>query len=180
MEAKILRARRAFAESLPAELAGAVEFYDESRYNAAASLQDNILFGRLVYGQAQAAATIGQAIREVLDALDLRSAVLQVGLDFNVGIAGKRLSSGQRQKVALARALLKRPDLLIVNEATAVLDAAAQSRILAAVLQARAGHGVVWVLGRPEPAHKFDRVIVIKDGKIVEQGKPEDLDPAAE
>lgn len=49
--------RRAFAEGLPANLRDAVEFYDFERYNSAATLQDNILFGRLVYGQAQARAS---------------------------------------------------------------------------------------------------------------------------
>src|SRR5690606_7738452 len=62
VEEKVLAARQAFADNLPDSLAGAVEFYDERRYNAAASLQDNILFGRLVYGQAQAAGVVGQAI----------------------------------------------------------------------------------------------------------------------
>src|SRR3546814_4533416 len=88
----------AVAENRPESLAGSIEFYDEDRYNSAASLQDNILFGRLVYGQAQAAAIIGQAIGEVLDSLGLRHAVLEVGLDFQVGIAGKRLTAGQRSE----------------------------------------------------------------------------------
>ena len=180
VEARVLAARAAFAENLPEALAGAIEFYDPDRYKSAASLQDNILFGRLVYGQAQAAAIIGQAIGEVLDSLDLRGAVLEVGLDFQVGIAGKRLTAGQRQKVGLARALVKRPDLLIVNEATAVLDAAAQGRVMAAVLDARraadSGGGLVWVLSRAASARNFDRVVVIQEGKIVEQGKPADLD----
>lgn len=176
MEQRVLAARHAFADGLPEELAGAVEFYDETRYNAAASLQDNILFGRLVYGQAQAAATIGRLIAEVLDALELRGSVLEVGLEFQVGIAGKRLTAGQRQKVGLARALVKQPDLLIVNEAMAVLDAAAQARLLANVLKARAGRGVVWVLARADAARNFGRVVVMQDGKIVEQGAVAELD----
>lgn len=180
MEARVLAARHAFAEGLPTELAGAIEFYDETRYNAAASLQDNILFGRLVYGQAQAAAIIGRLISEVLDGLGLQHRVLEVGLDFPVGNAGKRLTAAQRQKVGLARALLKRPDLLIVNEATAVLDAASQARILAAVLKARAGQGVFWVVPDKHAVDGFDRVIVVRDGRIVHQGRPDELDPAAE
>ena len=180
VEAKVLAARQAFAEGLPDELAGAVEFYDEDRYNATASLQDNILFGRLVYGQAQAAAILGQAIGEVLDSLDLRPAVLEVGLDFQVGIAGKRLTAAQRQKVGLARALVKRPDLLIINEATAVLDSAAQARVLETILQTRAGRGVVWAMSQMEGARKFDRVVVMRDGKIASEGRPDELDPAAE
>src|SRR3546814_18703700 len=58
----------------------------------------------------------------------------EVGLDFNVGIGGARLSSVQRQKLALARALLKRPDLLVVNEAVSVLDGSGQTRLVERIL----------------------------------------------
>jgi ABC-type cobalamin/Fe3+-siderophores transport system ATPase subunit len=169
MEQRVLAARRAFAEHLPAELAGAVEFYDEERYNSASTLQDNILFGRLVYGQAQAGERVGRLIAEVLDSLGLRRAVLEVGLDFQVGIAGKRLSSAQRQKVDLARALVKRPDILILNEATALLDAAAQTKVMENILAARHGQSVIWVTDRPALARKFDRVLVMRDGRFVEE-----------
>ncbi|HUL09291.1 MAG TPA: ABC transporter transmembrane domain-containing protein [Candidatus Acidoferrum sp.] len=169
MEQRVLAARRAFAENLPPELAGAVEFYDEARYNSASTLQDNILFGRLVYGQAQAGERVGRLIAEVLESLGLRRAVLEVGLDFQVGIAGKRLSSAQRQKVDLARALVKRPDLLILNEATALLDAAAQTKVMESILAERRGKSVIWITDRPALARKFDRVLVMRDGRFVEE-----------
>jgi putative ABC transport system ATP-binding protein len=171
MEERILGARRALAEQLPAELAPTIEFYDAQRYNAATSLQDNILFGRLVYGQAQAAPRIGALITEVLTHLGLRRAVLVVGLDYPVGIAGKRLTAVQRQKVGLARGLIKHPDILVVNAATAVFDAAAQARVLARMLESRKGAGVVWVLDREDFLDKFDRVLALRDGKIVESTK---------
>jgi len=169
MEQRLLAARRAFAENLPSALAGAVEFYDAARYNSASTLQDNILFGRLVYGQAQAGERIGRAIAEVLDGLGLRRAVLEVGLDYQVGIAGKRLNSAQRQKIDLARALIKRPDILILNEATALLDAAAQAKVMENILAARRGKGVIWMMDRPSLARKFDRVLVMRDGRVVEE-----------
>jgi putative ABC transport system ATP-binding protein len=169
MEQRLLAVRRAFAERLPPELSGAVEFYDEERYNAASTLQDNILFGRLVYGQAQAGERIGRVIAEVLDSLGLRRAVLEVGLDYQVGIAGKRLSSAQRQKIDLARALVKRPDILILNEATALLDAAAQAKVMENILAARPGKGVIWMMDRPSSARKFDRVLVMRDGRVVDE-----------
>jgi putative ABC transport system ATP-binding protein len=171
MEERILGARRVLAEQLPAELASAIEFYDPQRYNAATSLQDNILFGRLVYGQAQAAPRIGALITEVLTHLGLRRAVLVVGLDYPVGVAGKRLTAVQRQKVGLARGLIKHPDLLVVNAATAVFDGSAQARVLARMLEDRKGQGVVWVLDREDFLDKFDRVLALRDGKIVESTK---------
>jgi putative ABC transport system ATP-binding protein len=175
LEERLLVARSTFAENLPPALAGAVEFYDEARYNAAATLQDNILFGRLVYGQAQATERIGRLIAEVLDSLDLRQAAIEVGLDFQVGIAGKRLSAAQRQKVDLARAVVKRPDLLILNEATTFLDLTAQPRIMNALLAARQGKGVVCTLHRASLARNFDLVVVMRAGRIVERGTAADL-----
>ena len=129
MEERLLAARRAFADGLPANLRDAVEFYDFERYNSAATLQDNILFGRLVYGQAQAGERIGTLIAEVLDELGLRDSVIEVGLEYNVGVGGKRLPATQRQKLGIARALIKRPQLLVVNEAVAMFDGRTQDRI---------------------------------------------------
>jgi putative ABC transport system ATP-binding protein len=176
MERRLLEARHAFAKGLPEEMKDSIEFYDRDRYNANASLQDNILFGRLVYGQAQAAQKIGRMIAEVLDARHLRESVLGVGLDFHVGIAGKRLTAAQRQKIGLGRALLKRPQLLVLNEATSLLDNASQMRIAEAILGSNDGFGVLWVLHRADLARHFDRVLVLRDGRLLEQGPPADLD----
>jgi putative ABC transport system ATP-binding protein len=176
MERRLLEARRNVAEGLPDELRGSIEFYDRERYNAIASLQDNILFGRLVYGQAQALQKIGRLIVEVLDARHLRESVLGVGLDFHVGIAGKRLTAAQRQKIGLGRALLKRPQLLVLNEATSLLDNASQMRIAEAILGAKDSFGVLWVLHRADLARRFERVLVMRDGRLLEQGPPADLD----
>jgi putative ABC transport system ATP-binding protein len=177
MEARILAARSAFADGLPANLRGAVEFYDFGRYNSAATLQDNILFGRLVYGQAQAAERIGTLIATVLDELELRDAVIEVGLDYNVGVGGKRLPSTQRQKLGIARALIKRPQLLVVNEAVAMFDGRTQDRIRDNILAgaAETGRGVVWIANRPNQAEPFQQVVVMQGGRIVAQGAPSDL-----
>ena len=131
LEQRVLRARAAFAENLPTALIGAVDFYEADRYIAAATLQDNILFGRLVYGQAQAAERLLRAVTDVLGALGLRRDVVEVGLDFPVGIGGKRLSAAQRQKLDLARALIKQPDLLLLNQSTSLLDFVAQAKVMA-------------------------------------------------
>ena len=170
LETKVVAARKTIAERLDARAPGAVEFYRPEGYNAAASLQDNILFGRLAYGQAQAEETVGRTVTEVLDHLGLHHAVLTVGLDYEVGIGGKRLTKVQRQKLAIARALLKQPDLLIVNEAASVLDVAAQAKLSERVLKERAGRGVIWTLQRAAVAENFDRVLVMRAGRVVEQG----------
>ncbi|MFQ5467957.1 MAG: ATP-binding cassette domain-containing protein, partial [Kiloniellaceae bacterium] len=147
-EARAIAARRMFAERLGREDPNAVAFYRPDAYNAAASLQDNILFGRIAYGQAKAEQIVGAAMTDSLDGLGLRRSVVVAGLDHEVGIAGKRLSAIQRQKVGLARALLKRPDILIVNDALVVMDLATQRRLMERVLERRKERGVVWILQR--------------------------------
>jgi putative ABC transport system ATP-binding protein len=177
MEERLLAARHAFAAGLPAPLRGAVEFYDFQRYNSVATLQDNILFGRLVYGQAQSEQRIGTLISEVLNELDLRNSVIEVGLEFNVGVGGKRLTANQRQKLGIARALIKRPQLLIVNEAVASFDGRTQDRIRDNILaMAKKGdRGVVWIANRPAQAEPFEQIVVMQGGRIAAQGAPADL-----
>jgi ABC-type multidrug transport system fused ATPase/permease subunit len=170
MQARLLEARRIFAEELPEGLRDSVEFFDAERYNAAASLQDNILFGKIVYGLAGAEARIGSLIGQTLDDLGLRGSVLEAGLAFQVGVGGGRLTNAQRQKLGVARALLKKPDLLVFNEATSAMDQSVQDRVARNVLAERDGQGVIWVVNRPALAALFERVAVLEDGRIVESG----------
>ncbi len=178
MMQRILEARRTFAENLPEELHQNIAFFDADTYNAAASLQDNILFGKLSYGQAQAENKVGALIGEVVDDLELRETVMMAGLDFQAGIGGARLSQGQRQKIVIARSLLRQPDLLIVNEATASLDAVSQNKILENLLRFSKGKGVIWVLNRVPDAQQFDKVVVLKSGRVLETGTYDELSTA--
>jgi putative ABC transport system ATP-binding protein len=176
MEEKLLQGRHALAENLPDHLRKAIEFYDPEAYNSQASVQDNILFGRLVYGQAQAGQKIGRVIAEVVDGMNLRPRVIEVGLDYNVGPGGKRLSTAQRQRAALVRALVKRPRLLILNNSLAVFDDATQRRLAERVNQIMAGAALVLVTDNLALARLFDRVIIMKEGRVIEQGEVRELD----
>ncbi|MDB5487509.1 MAG: hypothetical protein JWQ58_1224, partial [Reyranella sp.] len=177
MEERILGARRAFADGLPATLRDAVEFYDFGRYNSSATLQDNILFGRLVYGQAQAGERIGTLIAQVFEELGLRDSVIEVGLEYNVGVGGKRLPASQRQKLGIARALIKRPQLMVVNEAVAMFDGRTQDRIRDNILAVASeeNKGVFWIANRPNQAEPFEQIVVMQGGRVVAQGSPSDL-----
>ena len=111
----------------------------------------------------------------VIQELDLRATITEVGLSFEVGIGGARLSTAQRQKLAIARAALKQPDLLLLSEATSTLDAATQGHILDEVFETFGKKGIIWSLHRAALAERFDRILVVQEGRIVEQGSYAEL-----
>jgi ABC-type multidrug transport system ATPase subunit len=172
---RLIEARRAFAADLPEDLKGEIAFFDNAAYTPGATIQDNILFGKLVYGQANAVSRVGALITELLDEMGLRDTIMLVGLDAKTGSGGSRLSSAQRQKVAIARALLKRPGILIVHDAIVALDAASQARILENVLSARKDQTVIWTASDPAIAEKFEQVAVMEGGRVVEVGSYQEL-----
>ncbi len=175
LQSRLLEARRAFAADLPRELAGKIAFFDPQVYNAGATIQDNILFGKIDYGQANAAQRVGTLIADVLSGLELRDVVLAAGLRSPTGSGGSRLSPVQRQKIGIARCILKRPEILLINEAAAGFDARMQNIVVDRVLQESRGRTVVWALNNVAIANKFTRVLVMSDGRIVEDGGPDEL-----
>jgi len=176
MQQRLLEARRVFRADLPPEAQDQVAFFDAERYNAAASVQDNILFGKIAYGEADATVLVPKLLAEVIGSLDLRQTVIEVGLNYNVGTGGSRLSLAERQKTAIARAVLKRPDLLILNEATSALEGRAQAKVTQGLIDEFVERSLVWVLHRASLARNFDRVLVMSNGKLQEQGTPSELD----
>ena len=175
LELRILQARQQFAANLPPTMRSAIEFFDAGRYNGAATLQDNILFGKIATSQAGGAAQIGTLMRQILEELLLRPLVLTIGLDYQVGPGGARLPISDRQKVAIGRALLKRPVVLVLDQAAAVLDPDAQNRIVGNILGCRQGCAVLWVLDRVDLAERFAHVLVMENGQLVEQGGFDEL-----
>ncbi|MBL8838727.1 MAG: ATP-binding cassette domain-containing protein [Alphaproteobacteria bacterium] len=175
LKQRMLAARGALAAALAREAPTAVAGFDPETYNAAATIQDNILFGKVAYGQAKSSARVGTLIAEVLDELTLRPVVMEVGLDFAVGVGGARLTAAQRQKLAIARNLVKRPDLLVINNAIASLDQASQTRVLDGVLRERGKSTLVWVMESTAAARRFDRILVVADGRVAEQGRFDEL-----
>ena len=172
---RILEARHAFADKIPDALKSSVEFYSKEQYNESASVLDNIVFGKIASDKADAAEQMGNLIAEVIESENLRSAVVEVGLDFQVGLSGSKLSPPQRQKLSLARALLRSPDVLILNEATSALDSGSQTRVISNIMTATKGKNLLWALQRVSLADAFDRVLVMSGGRIIETGNFQEL-----
>ena len=125
-----------------------------------------MLFGKIVYGQAQATQRIFELLSSVLDELELRPRVIEVGMRAECGIGGNRLSAPQRQKLALARALMKRPDILVLHDATMPLDSFEQPLLRDALLEACEGQTLIWALQSEEWADRFDHVLSMSESRV--------------
>ena len=119
-------------------------------------------------------------IEEIMEAAQAAYAhdfimALPDGYDTIVGELGVRLSGGQRQRLAIARALLKNAPLLILDEATSSLDNESERFVQAAIERLMVGRTVLVIAHRLSTIHRADRIVVIEDGAIVEEGDHEEL-----
>ena len=118
--------------------------------------------------------------RELLDALD-RAQILPLvtslpeGLDTVVGERGYRLSGGEKQRVALARLMLKAPDVVVLDEATAHLDSESEAAVQEALRQALAGRTSLVIAHRLSTVRDADQLLVVDAGRIVERGTHHEL-----
>jgi ABC-type multidrug transport system fused ATPase/permease subunit len=171
----ILKARKIFADTLPEDRQGAIAFFDPEHFTVSSSIVDNILFGRVAYGQAQAQEKIGRVMADVVEQLKLREPIIAVGLLFEVGIAGARLTAAQRQKLSIARALVKQPDWVMLSEATAALDPRSHAVVVKAVTELRKEAGLIWSLQRATDCESFDIVVVVENGRVTHTGSYAEL-----
>jgi len=149
----------------------------ESLWNAIATVpQDTALFNRSLldnirYGRPDA--TDEEVWRAAMDAR-CNSFVesLPAGLDTIVGDRGLRLSGGQRQRISIARAFLKNAPILLLDEATSALDTESEEAIREALERLMAGRTVIAIAHRLSTLRRFDRIVVIDDGRVVEDGPP--------
>jgi ATP-binding cassette subfamily B multidrug efflux pump len=138
------------------------------------SVRDNILYGRpdATEDQMIAAAMQAEAHEFILTLQDPQG---RTGYDAHVGERGVKLSGGQRQRVALARVILKDAPILILDEATSALDSEAEAAIQAALYGVMQGKTVIAIAHRLSTIAAMDRIVVIEDGRIAEEGRHAEL-----
>ncbi len=172
---RILAARREFRAYVAEFGESSLQFYDSGRYIASRSIRDNILFGQPKSGRSGVLERINQHLVQLLIEEGVLESIVDLGLEFQVGSMGEYLSGGQRQKIALARVFLKQPAVYVLDEATAALDNASQARVQNFLRTVRGRHTVISVVHRLDTVAHYDRIVVMKAGKIVESGPYDEL-----
>jgi ABC-type multidrug transport system fused ATPase/permease subunit len=137
------------------------------------SIRGNILCGKPDASDAELQAALYRACAEFV--ADVEDEDGQKGLDATVGERGGKLSGGQRQRLMLARALLKDAPIVILDEATSALDSEAELAIGRELEVLTAGKTVISIAHRLSSLVKMDRIIVIDDGGVAEQGTHDEL-----
>ena len=176
LETLILEGRALFREKNSNDDPDAITSYQMSEYIYSQTILNNIFFGKTKTANPQAQERIDQSIIQLLIEEDLLERIIEIGMHFEVGTKGDKLSGGQRQKLAIARAFLKAPKILIMDEATSALDNKSQSRIQN-LLETRwkKKNTVISVVHRLDTIKNYDKVAVMKAGKILEMGTYDEL-----
>ena len=133
------------------------------------SVKDNILFGRKDASE--------EELEEAIDLAAFRKdlALLPEGLSTLVGEKGVALSGGQKQRISIARALIKNPEILILDDSLSAVDAKTEKRIIDNIRKARNDKTTIITTHRMSAVQHADHIIVLDDGKIVEEGTHEQL-----
>ena len=138
------------------------------------SVRDNLTYGRPDASEADMRLAAKRA--EALEFIELLSdARGRMGFDAHVGERGVKLSGGQRQRIAIARVMLKDAPILLLDEATSALDSEVESAIQASLYELMEGKTVIAIAHRLSTIAAMDRLIVLDDGKIIEQGSHAEL-----
>jgi ABC-type multidrug transport system fused ATPase/permease subunit len=171
LEALILEGRHLFREKISADDPDAFTFFQMTQYIYSQTILNNIFFGKINIFNPFAQEKINQSIVHLLIEEDFLETIIEIGMQFEVGSKGDRLSGGQRQKLSIARALLKKPPVLILDEATSALDNKSQTRIQNLLENRWKGKStLISVVHRLDIIKNFDKVAVMKAGKICETG----------
>ena len=141
--------------------------------------QDTVLFNDTIWNNVAYGCTDAsdEAIWKAIDMASLRTFVESIpeGVQTIVGERGLKVSGGEKQRISIARVLLKNPSIVLFDEATSALDSESERSILKALAQISANKTTIVIAHRLSTIVDADRILVIDDGKLVEQGSHQEL-----
>ena len=151
------------------EVRGGMALVAQDPYLFSGTLEENIRFGNPAMTPAELAEIVTAANCQRL------TAKLPEGLNYHLTEGGGRLSSGEKQLVAIARALSKAPELIILDEATSYIDSETEQTVNIALKRLMKGRSALVVAHRLSTAREADRIVVLHHGRIVEEGSHAEL-----
>jgi len=174
-ERKIIEARPQFRALVEAEEDAHFVPFDPELLIAPLSIEDNVLFGKTRVDRRGSHERVDTIIRDVIVDMGLQGQIQRAGLDFNVGVAGSRLSPGQRQRIAVVRALMKRPNVAIFDGIFASGDDPLVQTVRKEVGNATLVLGIELLDG----ARGFDTVLLLQNGRLIASGSYDEVAAAA-
>lgn len=151
------------------QVQGLIGYVPQDHVLFSRSVRDNIAFGK------------GQATdQEILDSIRIAAfdedlLKMDEGLDTMIGEKGVSISGGQKQRISLARALIKNPEILILDDALSAVDAKTEQKIISNIQKVRANKTTIISTHRLSTVKEADEIIVLEDGQIIERGNHEEL-----
>lgn len=151
------------------QVQGLIGYVPQDHVLFSRSVRDNIAFGK------------GQATdQEILDSIRIAAfdedlLKMDEGLDTMIGEKGVSISGGQKQRISLARALIKNPEILILDDALSAVDAKTEQKIISNIQKVRANKTTIISTHRLSAVKEADEIIVLEDGQIIERGNHEEL-----
>ena len=141
--------------------------------------QDSILFNDTIKANVSLGKT-NATDEEIIEALKIANAYefvkdLPLGINTNIGDSGNKLSGGQKQRLSIARAVLKNPPIMILDEATSALDTESEKFVQVALENMMQNRTSIVIAHRLSTIQKADVIVVMKKGKIAEQGSHDEL-----
>ncbi len=150
-------------------LHSALGYVLQSPYLFSGTIRENLVYGRPEATEEE----IDRAVKLV--SLDGVIGKLENGLDTKVGEGGDLLSTGEKQLISFARAIIKEPKIVVLDEATASVDTLTEQKIQSAINEVIKGRTSIVIAHRLSTVKDADIILVVDDGKIIEQGRHEDL-----
>jgi putative ABC transport system ATP-binding protein len=175
IQTEILNLREILKKRLPEETKNRIAFFHPDKYMSSLSISENIVFGNVNPQRKRAKGAINDLLKDVVRKSGIEELIIKVGLEFNIGERGSKLSGGQKQKIAIARIMLKNPSILILDEATAALDAVSQTHITKLIEEKCINKTVLSIAHRLNSIKDYDQIIVFDKGYIVQKGNFEEL-----
>lgn len=169
MKENILRARKVFRESMNGKHKETIYFFDSDGFSGQITLRGNLLHGSVNASRPNAEEVINSIALEVLNEMNLREQIILTATEAAVGVGGRRIPRAERQRITLARGIIKRPDILVINEALSAMDHEVQERIRANIFGLLPETTMVWITGENPGKDLFTQVVEMKKGRVVGQ-----------